>query len=81
MNKIWEDGTFWYSLALGSPTGIFAIFYKQIKPRFLKRCPEHEEFQNVMPWYWRPDFLEVAIQKVKDSKDYDMKLQEAFEVD
>ncbi|KAK2807024.1 hypothetical protein FQN50_005598 [Emmonsiellopsis sp. PD_5] len=79
MKQGWANGTFWYSLALGSPTGLHAIFYKQIKPRFLKNCPKHDEFLNVVPWYWRPDFFEVGLQKIKDKSTYDNKLREAFE--
>ena len=60
MNQAWKDGTFWYSLDLGSPTGLFSIFYKQIKPRFLRKCPEQGQFQNVVPWHLWPDYLEFA---------------------
>ncbi|QVM06086.1 hypothetical protein D8B26_000799 [Coccidioides posadasii str. Silveira] len=81
MNQGWELGTFWYSLALRSPTGLHALFYKQIQPRFLKKCPEHTEFDNIVPWYWRTDFLEVAIKKMEDKKNYDMQLREAFDKD
>ncbi|KAJ6020698.1 hypothetical protein N7540_006202 [Penicillium herquei] len=28
MKHSWEAGTFWFSLALASPTGIFSVFYK-----------------------------------------------------
>lgn len=44
MKQSWETGTFWYSLALDSPTGLFAVFYKQIQPRFLRKCPENDAF-------------------------------------
>ncbi|EEP79686.1 predicted protein [Uncinocarpus reesii 1704] len=79
LNRGWIRGTFWYSLALGSPTGLFAIFYKQLQPRFLERCPKHDEFLATMPWYWRTDFIEVGMRKTKDKQDYDLRLRQAFE--
>lgn len=36
LKRGWEMGTFWYSLALESPTGLFALFYDHIQPRFAK---------------------------------------------
>lgn len=35
MDVGWNIGTFWYGVALASPTGLFTIFYKQIQPRFI----------------------------------------------
>ncbi|KAG2001095.1 hypothetical protein GB937_010517 [Aspergillus fischeri] len=44
MEESWRVGTFWYTLALTSPTSLFTVFYKQIQPRFLKNYPEHDTF-------------------------------------
>ena len=77
----WKRGTFWYSLALASPTGLFAVFYKQLQPRFLENCPEHDTFQQIMPWYWAQDWVNVAARKLSDRKEYDIQLQRAFETD
>lgn len=79
MKEAWEIGTFWFTLALASPTGLFAIFYKQIQPRFLKYSPEHEGFQNIMPWYWSQDFVRVAAKKRADKEKYDTQLRQAFQ--
>jgi hypothetical protein len=38
MNSAWDNGTFWYSLTLSSLAGLFAIFDKEIQPRFTKTC-------------------------------------------
>ncbi|OBT45144.1 hypothetical protein VE00_04339 [Pseudogymnoascus sp. WSF 3629] len=35
MNQAWEMGTFWYTLALSSPTGLFHLFYHYIQPRLI----------------------------------------------
>lgn len=48
MRRTWEIGTFWYILALSSPTGLFTIFYKHIQPRFSK---DSEELSDAMPFY------------------------------
>lgn len=69
MAKGWEMGTFWYSLALISPTGLLAVFYKQIQPRFRRRRASNDDddedpFGRVMPWYWSQDFIKVGAQKI-----------------
>jgi hypothetical protein len=79
MEENWRVGTFWYTLALASPTGLFTVFYKQIQPRFIENCPEHDTFQQIMPWYWAQDWVKVAASKLSDRKEYDIRLQQAFE--
>lgn len=81
MKQSWESGMFWYSLALASPTGLFRIFYKQIQPRFTKYCTSHDEFQQIMPWYWSPKYVQIATAKLADKEKYDVKLKEAFGVE
>ncbi|KAJ9248068.1 hypothetical protein C8Q69DRAFT_186948 [Paecilomyces variotii] len=81
MNESWRVGTFWYSLALASPTGLFAVFFKQIQPRFVKHCSDHDGFQQIMPWYWAQDWVRTAASKLSDRKEYDIRLQQAFECD
>lgn len=63
MDRSWRSGTFWFSLGLGSSTGLFWVFYKQIQPRFIQYCPDHEAFQEIMPWYWSKDFVRMAAAK------------------
>lgn len=49
MNRTWATGTFWYTLALSSPSGLFRIFHEHIRPLF---CAEHgEEFNLIMPFF------------------------------
>ncbi|KAI7968395.1 hypothetical protein EIK77_004973 [Talaromyces pinophilus] len=81
MTSAWDNGTFWYSLALSSPTGLFAIFYKEIQPRFTKKCPDHDSFHEIMPWYWTQQFVPLAMQKVEDKRSYDNKLKAEFDID
>lgn len=77
MNRSWEMGTFWYTLALSSPTAIFALFYKKLQPRF--KPPGDDAFLQVMPWYWSDKFVSVMVRKIRDRELYDAKLKEAFE--
>ncbi|KAI1913184.1 hypothetical protein LOZ61_002951 [Ophidiomyces ophidiicola] len=79
MQSGWEKGTFWYTLALHNPTCLFAMFYERIQPLFLAKNKDHDEFQNIMPWYWSLDFVDIALSKVEDKKNYDIQLQKAFE--
>jgi hypothetical protein len=39
MKKSWEPGTFWYSLALVSPTGLFSVFYSRFNRGFSNVVP------------------------------------------
>lgn len=78
MKRSWELGTFWYTLALASPTGLFAVFYKQIQPIFLTSSTGHETFEQIMPWYWARDFVKIAKGKISDRKEYDIQLRKAF---
>lgn len=83
MNRGWQTGTFWFSLALASPTGLFTVFYKQIQPRFIKHFRDHdsETFWEIVPWYWSVDCVQVGMAKLQDKKDYDTRLKAAFGID
>ncbi|PYI04805.1 hypothetical protein BO78DRAFT_347124 [Aspergillus sclerotiicarbonarius CBS 121057] len=80
MNQTWETGTFWFSLALTSPTGLFSLFYKHIQPIITAKCPEHDAFHQIMPWYWTTDTVGIVRRKLADKKDYDVRLRQAFGV-
>ncbi|PWY88822.1 hypothetical protein BO94DRAFT_623886 [Aspergillus sclerotioniger CBS 115572] len=78
MNQAWKTGTFWFSLALTSPAGLFFLFDKHIQPIMTKHCPEHDEFHGIMSWYWTTDTVGIARCKLADKKDYDNRLRQAF---
>lgn len=59
MERAWEMGTFWYSLALSSPTGLFAIFEKHLQPKLIKNAPDHDAFHQIMPWYWAENVVSI----------------------
>ena len=79
MNRSWETGAFWFTLGLTSPSGIFAIFSKHIKPLF---CDKYdEEFETIMPFFFDKKVGGVAARKLADKKEYDSDLRHAFEVE
>lgn len=77
MEQTWVAGTFWYSLALSSPTGLFGLFYKHIQT-FLSENGS-EDIGEVMPFYWGKDVGRFVASKLADKRDYDRELQQAFE--
>jgi hypothetical protein len=79
MKQSWETGAFWYSLALSSPSGLFTIFSKHIKPLFCKDY--EEEFQVVMPFFFEKNVGYIAGRKLADREEYDKDLRQAFEDD
>jgi len=50
MEEAWASGTFWYSLPLSRPTGLFSLFYEHIQPLLSKN--DAEEIGEIMTVYW-----------------------------
>lgn len=78
MKESLENGTFWCSLALSSPTALFAIFYDYIQPIF-SRDHDGEAFWKITMYYWSFKAFKFLKQKVEDKQKYDISLREAFE--
>ncbi|KAE8402894.1 hypothetical protein BDV37DRAFT_272458 [Aspergillus pseudonomiae] len=74
----WDKGTFWYALALDSPTGLFQIFYDHMQPRFSKDHINDAAFFRITMDYWTVNAAKFIQQKVKDKEKYDRLLLEAF---
>ncbi|KAH8429866.1 uncharacterized protein LDX57_007538 [Aspergillus melleus] len=74
----WERGTFWYALALSSPTALFSIFYDHIQPMFSKTHDDPAFWRITMP-YWTFNTFSFIEQRVKDKEEYDVSLREAFQ--
>lgn len=72
-----ENGTFWCSLALTSPTALFKIFYDYIQPRFSEAHDDPAFWRITMP-YWSFNTFAFIEERVKDKQRYDALLQEAF---
>ncbi|OJJ83831.1 uncharacterized protein ASPGLDRAFT_66777 [Aspergillus glaucus CBS 516.65] len=79
MEQAWKRRTFWYSLALTSPTGLLALFYNHIQPLLTVKATAHETFHEIMPWYWKLEIFQILRRKVLDKKDYDAQLRQAFD--
>ncbi|KAL4941962.1 hypothetical protein BDV06DRAFT_235695 [Aspergillus oleicola] len=75
----WNKGTFWYALALDSPTGLFRIFYDHIQPRFSRDHINDAAFFRITMEYWTTNAAKFIQQKVKDKEKYDHHLLKAFE--
>ncbi|KAL1878372.1 hypothetical protein Plec18167_004444 [Paecilomyces lecythidis] len=75
----WQIGTFWYSLALDSPTGIFTLFYEHIQPRFEKKHIDDPVFFTIMQSYWCMNAANFIRKKVQDKETYDERLRAEFE--
>lgn len=73
----WEQGTFWYTLALKRPTILSDIFYDHIQPRF-SGAHKEESFWLVTMSYWTFETYKFVQQKVKEREEYDMSLCDAF---
>ena len=81
MEEGWRIGTFWYTLALTSRTGIFLLFYRQIQRRIYGDQSSGPPFITTMPWYWAQDMPFIVMEKVEDKRLYDNRLRQAFEDD
>ncbi|KAL2864971.1 uncharacterized protein BJX67DRAFT_389567 [Aspergillus lucknowensis] len=85
MGTAWNMGTFWYSLALTTPSGLFNIFRNQIKPCFIANRPEDNDPEETdhslefMPWYWARNLAAIYGRKEADKRAYDQQLQREFE--
>lgn len=78
MEQTWKAGTFWCTLALSSPSGLFMIFKQHIRPLF---CQDYlEEFNFVMPLLWDRNVGYIAGRKLADKEEYDRELRREFGV-
>ncbi|KAL2810933.1 hypothetical protein BDW59DRAFT_177109 [Aspergillus cavernicola] len=85
MGTTWSMGTFWYSLALTTPNGLFNIFRNQIKRRFIAHSPDNNDPDEAdhslefMPWYWARNIAAIYGRKEADKRVYNIQLQHEFE--
>ncbi|KAJ6096077.1 hypothetical protein N7486_006823 [Penicillium sp. IBT 16267x] len=78
MEQAWATGTFWYSLALSSPSGLFRLFYEHIQPLLSKHCSD--EIGEIMPFYWGKNVGKLVAEKLAEKKKYDTELLKAFAI-
>lgn len=76
MQQAWATGTFWYTLALSSPTGLFSLFYDHIQPLLSKHGSG--KIGEIMPFYWGKEAGKFVASKLADKRKYDSELRQAF---
>lgn len=72
----WRAGTFWTTLALSSPSGLFTIFGRHIYPLFRS---DGSPADGSLPFLWTKDGPRFVNCKVSDKKEYDDRLRLAFD--
>ncbi|KAI1990167.1 hypothetical protein LOZ53_003312 [Ophidiomyces ophidiicola] len=70
MKNCWENGSYWYFLAVHSPKGLWRVFTDHIQRRF---CEEHLTeplFDHIVAPYWAVGTQELIKKKVADDVEY-----------
>ncbi|KAI1922967.1 hypothetical protein LOZ60_005452 [Ophidiomyces ophidiicola] len=70
MKNCWENGSYWYFLAVHSPKGLWRVFRDHIQRRF---CEEHLTeplFDHIVAPYWAVGTQELIKKKVADDVEY-----------
>ncbi|OJD12427.1 hypothetical protein AJ78_06978 [Emergomyces pasteurianus Ep9510] len=79
MQQTWERRTFWYTMALRSPTGMHSVFYNRLQTLYEKDHFEDTQFYLITSKYWRPQARKFIASRVQDKELYDKQLREEFE--
>lgn len=80
MKQAWERGTFWYTLALQSPSGLARVFYDHIQPIMANGHEENVQFYLIMAEYWSTEkVIQFVERKQADKEEYDKRLRQAFD--
>lgn len=78
MKRGWEEGNFFYFLALDSTTGLYALFIQHIQERFDYHV-KRDAFRQVVSPYWRSQSQDFIAAKIQQKSEYDRRLREMFE--
>ncbi|KAI9799422.1 MAG: hypothetical protein M1825_004522 [Sarcosagium campestre] len=79
MREGWLTGRFWYFHALGSPKGLYNIFFDHIRPRFADLDdPGLAAFERTLAPYWCEGAREFIAAKERDRTVYEARLRDAF---
>jgi hypothetical protein len=78
MKRGWEDGSFFYFLALDSISGLYGLFIQHIQERFDYHV-KYDAFRRMVSPYWRPESEKFIAAKIKQKSEYDRRLLEMFE--
>lgn len=78
MKRGWEDGNFFYFLALDTISGLYGIFLQHIQPRF-DNDVGYDAFDRMVSPYWRSESEKFIAGKIQQRSEYDRRLREVFE--
>jgi hypothetical protein len=78
MKRGWENGNFFYFLALDGISGLYGIFIQHIQRRFA-HILDFDTFDCQVSPYWRSESEQFIATKIKQKKEYDKRLREVFE--
>lgn len=78
MRAGWELGTFWYTLALQSPTGFHSLFYNRIQPLYSDTHGDDVKVFLIICRYWIRQPSAFIRTKLNNRKIYDEKLRSEF---
>ncbi|TAQ89490.1 hypothetical protein B7494_g2165 [Chlorociboria aeruginascens] len=78
MRTGWELGTFWYTFALDSPTGLHSLFYKRLQPLYSKTDGDDVNVFTIILQYWIRQPSAFIRTKLNDREIYDEKLRNEF---
>lgn len=79
MERGWKLGTFWYSSALRSPTGLHFIFYDKIQPSHSEKHAKDPNFYLIVSQYWGLGTANFIKSKLDEKVEYDRRLRDAFQ--
>lgn len=78
MSRGWEDGNFFYFLALDSISGLYGLFIQHVQERFDYHV-KYEDFRRTVSPYWRSDSEQFVATKIQQKSEYDRRLKEMFD--
>ncbi|KIM93093.1 hypothetical protein OIDMADRAFT_46378 [Oidiodendron maius Zn] len=77
MKRGWEDGNFFYFLALDSISGLYGLFIQHIQERFDYHV-KYDVFRRVVSPYWRSKSDQFIATKIQQKSEYDKRLKDMF---
>ena len=78
MKRGWDDGNFFYFLALDSISGLYFNFLQHIQKRFVHDV-KRDTFCQEVSSYWRSKSADFVAMKIQQKNEYDRQLKGMFE--
>lgn len=74
-----ENGMFWYSLALMSPSGLYLLFQNHIRSRVAGDDIHSGWYHKIISHFWTQNLKSFISDKLNDKAAYDENIREAFD--